>query len=277
MRRACVTGLVLLALVQDEVVVASGIACGTLDVKDHDLVGVVLVHADALGTVRRGVILDQDLLSHVLGRQRRSIRHEMRHGELHLDVEAVAAQWDQTLLLLLRHGEGVALAGVAVVVGIEADDLEPLALHGGVVKVAHGGCGGSRLLARPIGAARQDGDLDAFVVLDGAFEEVVEVVVAVARHASRDARVVAQALGGAREALAAGRVVGKARLGLQRAPVHETRLVHQRGIEALASVNVRQLVLRKSRRGKCERRRHHGRCRKAQQSAPEGLHASTER
>ena len=88
----------------------------------------------------------------------------------------------------------------------------------------------------------QDGDLDAVVVLYGALEEVVQVLVAVPGHAPGDARVVPQALRRASQSLPAARIVRQASLGLEGALVHQTVLIDQGRVEG-PPVLRRQLVL----------------------------------
>ena len=55
--------------------------------------------------------------------------------------------------------EGVALAGVAVVVGVEADDFEPGAGEGGHFEGGDGGDGGGLFCSRSVGTAGEDGHL----------------------------------------------------------------------------------------------------------------------
>ncbi len=222
-------------------------------VEDHGLVrriGIV-PHALQPSLIRR--------FSHAAGRRRRSIGEQARHGKLHVHVESIGSGVDEQGVVVpliqdpavLRRGvrptssrprKDVLLTGVAVVVGVVPRHLVPRALHGLEVEVPHRLARTPRLAAVLVGPSLQDGHLYAFVVFDGAFEEVVEVGRAVAGEAAGDAGVVAEALGRAGEALAAVGVVAEAGLGLEGAVVRQAVLVHQGRVEALVAVFGVQLV-----------------------------------
>ena len=205
-------------------------------VKDHRFVCRVIIQHNALASYQRQAIVAQrDTLPLILRRRWAAIGQQAGHAELHIYLKLSPP--------VLRRGEGVALAGVAVVVGVEPDDLVPASLHGGQFEVLDGRRRRLGGVLEVVGPAVQYGHLDAFVVLDGALEEVVEVGVAVSGHASRDAGVVAEALGRAGQALAAAGVVRQASLGLEAALVDEAGLVDEGCVEALAAVLGRELVL----------------------------------
>ena len=226
-------------------------------VKDHGLVRRVIIQPDALASNQRQAIVAQcDALPLVFWWRRTAIGQQARHAKLHVDLKLRPS--------ILRCGEGVALAGVAVVVRVESHDLVPASLHGGEVEVLDGRCRWLGSVLEIVGPTVQYGHLDAFVILNGALEEVVEVGIAIPSHTSGDASIVTEALGRAGQALAAAGVVRQARLGLEAALVDEAGLVDEGCIEALAAVLGRKFVLGDSgRRDAQDEGRREGRRRQA--------------
>ena len=175
-------------------------------------------------------------------RERRPVRQPSRHPKLHVDPQLALSSERRPEQASPRRREGVFLAGVAVVVGVVSRDLVPGPLHAGGIEPRDGGRGTSGLPSVGVGPPFQYGDLDAFVVFDGAFEESVEVGGAVSCEASGDAGVVAHAFGDAGQTFATVGVVLEAGLGLDGATIDEATSVDEGGVEAFGAVFGVELV-----------------------------------
>mmetsp|Transcript_4518 Transcript_4518/g.9722 ORF Transcript_4518/g.9722 Transcript_4518/m.9722 type:complete len:333 (-) Transcript_4518:774-1772(-) len=253
-----------LVLPQDQPIQLQQIPTGPTGlVEDHRLVSVVGIVPHAL----QPALLHR--FSDAAGRRRRSIGQEPRHGELHVHVETIGRSGGEAQGIGIvvpmddvgqkahstsasarvvphpfrpRPRKDVLLTGVAVVVGIVPRHLVPRPLHGLQIQIPHRLARTPRLVPVFVGPSLQNGHLDAFVIFDGAFQQVVEVGRAVPGEAARDAGIVSEALGRAGEALAAVGVVAEAGLGLEGAVIRQAVLVHQRRVEALVAVFGVELV-----------------------------------
>jgi hypothetical protein len=103
--------------------------------------------------------------------------------------------------------KGVSLASVAIVVGVETNNLVPRAFQSLEVKVWDCRRWRPGLLAEFVGASFQNSNLDAFIVFNGALEQVVQVFVTVSSHAPGNTSVIAHTLGSTRQAFPTAGIV----------------------------------------------------------------------
>jgi len=129
-----------------------------------------------------------------------------RHGELDLDG---GGAWPnvQRHLLTAEHPlrlaalrKRVALALIAVIVGVEAENLVPLALHRGRCRLDES-LGRPRSIERRVRPRSLRGNLDAARILDRALQHLFERLVIIACKAPHGALRITHALGGAKESL----------------------------------------------------------------------------
>ena len=82
------------------------------------------------------------------------------------------------IVIVLRR-KGIALAGVTIVVWVEANNLVPTSFHRHEIKILNGWCWRSWLFAELVRSTDQNGNLNTRVVFNSAFQQVIQVLLTV--------------------------------------------------------------------------------------------------
>ena len=165
---------------------------GTL-VKNHGFVSAVGIQANGSRSKHLPVVVIRlNSFTNVLGWRRGSIGQEVRHGELHIHLKLVGRRKH---VATIDRRKGIALTRIAIVVGVVTNNFVPSTIQRHGVELGQGWRRGAGFLPKLVSPAREDGNLDALVVFNGALEQIVEILVSVAGKAASDAGIVPQTLG----------------------------------------------------------------------------------
>ena len=109
------------------------------------------------------------------------------------------------MVVVVVHGslKGIALTRVTVVIRIVPHDLVPGTFQGPRIEIGDRRGRRRRFGSIFIRSTGQNRYFDTFVIFNGAFQEIIEIFVAIACHTSRNTGIVAQTFGRTRQSFPA--------------------------------------------------------------------------